>query len=83
MKAKVITPTRPIFEIVKEIRQDWKNVNFGAKPYLSAMNCLDNITDKYGEDSAKSVIAYFLANAGTWRGETAKRVKAELNKMIK
>ncbi len=83
MAVKVKFQARPIFEIAKEISKDWEKVNFGAKPYLNAMTCLVNITDKYGEDSAKSVIAYFLANAGTWRGETAKRVKVELNKMLK
>jgi hypothetical protein len=28
-------------------------------------------------------VAYFLANAGTWRGEVAKAVKKELNAQIK
>lgn len=86
---KVKFQPRPIFEIAKEVKQDWQTVNsgaksyIGAKPYLDAMTSLVNITDKYYEDSAKSIIAYFLANAGTWRGETAKRVKVELNKMLK
>ena len=35
------------------------------------------------QDSGRSVVAYFLANAGTWRGEVARRVKKELNAMIK
>jgi hypothetical protein len=47
------------------------------------MYSLDKITDNYGCDSAKSIIAYFLCNASSWRGDVAKRVKAELNKMIK
>ena len=72
---------RPLYEIANEIRKDWKNVYFGAKPYLSAMATLDKITDNYGYDSGKSVVLYFLSNAGTWRGETAKRIKAELKKM--
>jgi hypothetical protein len=33
-------------------------------------------------DTGKSIVLYFLSNAGTWRGETAKRVKAELKKMV-
>jgi len=83
MSVKTQTPVRPIYEIANEIRTDWKTVNYAAKPYLIAMRTLDKISDSYGMDSAKSIIAYFLANAGTWRGETAKRVKLELNKMIK
>lgn len=75
--------TRPLFEIAREIRADWKNVNYGAKPYLEAMETLDKISDKYIQDSGRSVVAYFLANAAAWRGEKAKAVKKELNAMIK
>lgn len=75
------TTVRPLYEIAREIKQDWKAVNYGAKPYLEAMYSLDSINDKYGMDSAKSIVLYFLSNAGTWRGETAKRIKAELKKM--
>jgi hypothetical protein len=27
-------------------------------------------------------VLYFLANAGTWRGPDAKRIKAELKEMV-
>lgn len=74
---------RPLYEIAREIRKDWKNVSPYAAPYLSAMFCLDSIEDNYILDSGRSVVARFLANAGTWRGETAKRVKAELKEMCK
>jgi hypothetical protein len=74
-----ITATRSIAAIAREIRADWgSKVNYAAKPYLDAMRDLNSIHDRYYEDSAKSVILYFLANAQSWRGETAKRVKAEL-----
>ena len=75
---------RKIYEIANEIANDWRDkVYFGARPYLSAMSCLTDITDDYGCDSADSIIRYFLANASSWRGETARRVKKELNDMIK
>ena len=44
---------------------------------------LDSISDPYYADSARSIIAYFLANAGTWKGETARRIKKELKDMLK
>jgi len=34
-------------------------------------------------DSGKSIVSYFLANAGQWRGEVAKEVKAELKRRVK
>lgn len=74
---------RSISMIAREIRRDWKNVYFGAVPYLDAMGDLNNIRDNYGVDSAKSIILYFLSNASSWRGETAKRIKAELKAMVK
>jgi hypothetical protein len=77
------TAVRPLYEIAEEIRKDWKPVNYAAKPYLEAMYSLNKITDNYIMDTGKSIVAYFLCNASSWRGDVAKRVKAELNKMIK
>lgn len=74
---------RPISDIAYEIRRTWKNVYFGAEPYLAAMFTLDSVTDNYGCDDGRSVIAYFLANANTWRGDDARRIKAELNGLLK
>jgi hypothetical protein len=74
---------RSLSEIAAEIRADWSKVYFGAVPYLDAMGDLDSINDHYGMDDGSSIVAYFLSNATTWRGETARRVKAELNAMLK
>lgn len=75
--------SRPLYEIAADIRRDWKNVNYAAKPYLEAMAALRTIDNKYYFDDAKSVVLYFLANAGTWRGDVAKRIKKELKEMSK
>ncbi len=77
------TAARPLYEIAQEIRGDWKNVNYGAAPYLDAMDTLDSIGDMYYQDSALSIVMYFLSNASAWKGETAKRVKDELKAMTK
>jgi len=70
--------TRSLSTIAREIYRTWPKVNYAAKPYLDAMATLDSVNDSYYYDSGKSVVLYFLANAGTWRGEDAKRIKAEL-----
>lgn len=75
--------TRPLYEIAREIRQDWKRPYFGAVPYIHAMRGLESVTDKYGYDTGDDIVRYFLSNAGTWRGATARRVKAELRSMLK
>lgn len=76
--------SRPICEIAREIHKLWGNkIYFGAKPYLSAMLSLNDISDKYMFDSGDMIVRYFLANASTWRGEDAKRIKAELKEMLK
>ncbi len=82
-KQTTVAPVkRSLSAIAQEIRKDWKNVNFAAAPYLSAMAGLETIDDIYGYDSAKSIVIYFLSNAQSWRGETAKRIKAELKALI-
>ena len=74
---------RPLWEIAREIRGDWKKVNFGAVPYLDAMESLSSIKENFFYDSGVSVVLYFLANANSWRGETARRIKKELNAIAK
>lgn len=71
-----------ISTIAREISRDWKNVNYAAKPYLEAMRSLDSASDSFGYDSAKSVVAYFLANASGYRGDTAKAHKAALKSLV-
>jgi len=73
---------RPIFEIAKDIRNDWTNTSPYALPYLEAMDDLYSIEDKYIFDSAKSVVRYFLANATSWKGEVAREIKQELKDMV-
>lgn len=65
------------------IEREWKHVYFGAVPYLCAMRALDTVDDLYGCDEGGSIVAYFLGNAHTWRGPTAKLIKAELKRRIK
>ena len=72
---------RSLAVIANEISRDWKKPYFGAVPYLSAMYSLDSMGDMYGCDSARSIVAYFLANASGWRGEVAKKIKKELKAM--
>lgn len=74
---------RPISEIAREIKTDWKNPFYGAVPYIDAMLEIEHIEDDYFQDSARGIVCYFLGNARTWKGETAKRIKAELNLMLK
>lgn len=75
--------TRPLYEIAGEISRDWKNPYFGAVPYLQAMHSLESIRHNYYYDDGKSIVLYFLANANTWRGDVARRVKAELKALCK
>ncbi len=77
------TNVRPLYEIAQDIESHWTNVWFGARPYLDAMKSLNSIHDNYGLDSAESIVLYFLANAHTWKGESARRVKAELKALCK
>lgn len=76
---------RTFAEIAKEIRKVWKNIYFGAEPYLKALSQVHS-SDKnapYLFETAKDQVVYLLANMTTFRGEDARRIKAELKEMIK
>ena len=75
---------RTFQQIAKDIKSTWLTVYFGAVPYLEAMLTLDT-TDpnaSYRYDKAGNIARYFLANAQTFRGADAKRLKAELESML-
>jgi hypothetical protein len=72
---------RPLAAIARDIKRTWPKPYFGAVPYITAMSQLDAVTDTYVSESGKSVVLYFLANASTWRGEDAQRIKKELKKL--
>jgi hypothetical protein len=77
------TRHKPIYEYAELIRKDWGKVSIYAKPYLDAMARLDQISEDFEMDSAKSVVRYFICNAGQWKGPVARRIKLELKELSK
>jgi hypothetical protein len=73
---------RPLRKIADEIMRKWANPYFGAVPYINAMFALDKITDKYNREEGTDIVIYFLSNAKNWRGEDARRIKADLKAML-
>lgn len=75
---------RKLSEIAQEIKQDYesqgKEPYFGMVPYLNAMLAIHSSDPnaRYLYEDASTIVAYFLANARTWKGETARRIKQEL-----
>ena len=74
---------RLIKEIAQEIKSRWVKPSQFALPYLNAMLQLETINDKYYLDDADEIILYFLCNAGSFRGEDARRLKKELKDLVK
>ena len=88
------TPQRPIATIAREIRDLWvkecgpaygqqgKKYYYAAQQ-LAAMMTLNVITDKFYEDDGYAVLGSFLSNVSMWKGEDARRLKKELNVILK
>ena len=68
--------TRPLSTIARETFDDWKNISPYALPYAKALRELQSISDKYYSADARSIVLYFLSKAGSWRGDTARRITA-------
>lgn len=84
---------RTFSAIAEEVLNLWKT-KYGkclpwslkcALPYLEAMLECDttNKDAAYYVETVESVVVYFLANITNWRGDDAKRIKAELKSMLK
>lgn len=67
-------------QIARTIRANWRRPYFGAVPYIDALAEHYTWGDVHGPagESLKSIVCYFRANAGSWRGPVARAVKAEL-----
>lgn len=74
---------RKISDIAVEIALGNQKIPNVAKPYLDAMGDLSTLGDSYGMDSGSRIVATFLSNAGQWQGDMARRIKKELNAMLK
>lgn len=82
---------RQIQDIAYEIAGLWNKCNISgngnyrqdARPYLHAMFYLVNMNDNYGFDNGRDIVQRFLCNVAGWRGDDARRIKAELNEMLK
>lgn len=75
---------RTFQQIAKDIKSMWLNVYFGAVPYLEAMLTFDTSdpNEMYMYETVGDVVRYFLANAQTFRGAEAKKLKAELKSLL-
>lgn len=74
--------TRELATVARDIRANWARPYFGAVPYIDAMATMATVRDNFGLDDGPGIVRYFLANAGTWRGDDARRIKAELKNML-
>lgn len=73
---------RKVRDIAAEIRSTWPKIYFGAEPYVEAMEQYDTPEDTFITENGGDIIRRFLVNAGTWRGDDARRIKAELKAMV-
>jgi len=76
---------RPLHEIAQDIVRDpaFKgNAKVYAMPYIQAMLQMNSIAEPYFADTGDSVVRYGLSNLQSYRGETARKVKAELKAML-
>jgi hypothetical protein len=74
---------RSLATIAQEINELWPDPYFGALLYIIAMENMATTRDHYRTISGKAAIQLFLANASSWRGDDARRIKAELKHMLK
>ena len=81
-RVKNMTTEVSLSGLARKISADWIKVNYAARPYLDAMLQMSSTRDMYGYDDGKSIVLYFLANAGSWRGPVAREIKAQLREMV-
>ena len=86
-KFKRESQKRPVSSVAREIKNDPAYQKMPSKIYAEAyvqpMLSLNDIEDNYGVDTGVSIVSYALSNLGSYKGDTARRVKSELKAMLK
>jgi len=76
---------RDICEIAGDIARDPSltgTARATSMPYLDGLKCVRTSSDMFGMDNAGHLVAYALGNLKSWRGESARALKAELKAHI-
>lgn len=73
---------RPLSKIAADIAMDWKKMGVAALPYVMAMRNLNHPWERYIAEDGYAIVSGFLANAQSWRGPVAKRIKEELKNIL-
>lgn len=72
---------RPLYEIARDALRDDTlkgSARAFAQPYLAALTHCSKADDEYIFEDARTQILYALSNLQSWRGESARTIKAEL-----
>jgi hypothetical protein len=72
-------------EIIDIINLNPKRPNYIAwsMPYLNGLLNCRSINDFFWMDSARDLVVYALSNLSAWKGDDARRLKAELKEHLK
>ena len=72
---------RPLHEIARQALSDDSLKGCArafSQPYLAALTLCEKASDRYIFEDAKTQIVYALSNLQSWRGDSARAIKAEL-----
>lgn len=72
-----------ISAIAEIIKQDWKTPHPWAASSLDFMLSIEDISEIYLDDTAVTIVQFFLENADTWQSPTAWAVKGKLTQLIR
>jgi hypothetical protein len=79
---------KPLNQLAAEILVDWKEspstalYRIKGLPYIEAMLSMKTCEDRYGLEYGDMIVAHALNCLHQWRGETARKVKLELNEHL-
>lgn len=81
-KIYIMSITQNPSVIAAQIRNEWPKIQGLSAHYLTYMEHMYSIHDRYKGMSAPDVILNFLVAASAWRGDRASKIKTQLFVMI-
>ena len=70
-------------QLLEQVKSDWTEAPQTIEECIQSLQMSGAAANNYLDAEAEEYLKFFLTNCSAWRGEVARRVKAELRKRLR
>jgi hypothetical protein len=70
-------------QLLEQAKNDWEEAPASITECIESLQMSGSASNNYLKAESEEYLKFFLTNCSAWRGEIARRVKAELRKRLR